>query len=183
MKSSLEAPEKQIAAETGAKSGKTEASVIDTSKMSAGKAAALELTESSRDPLDERGSFASNLFIGKFAFDRIFPWPEQAADDRSAGEPFLAELKDYLHANVDADEIDRSGEIPQKNIDDLFAMGAFAIKVPKKYGGLGLSQVNYGRAAMLVGKLGCEPDRACFRAPIDRGAAAVASFRDGRAEG
>src|SRR2546430_13383409 len=30
-------------------------------------------------------------------------------------------------------------------------MGAFAIKVPRQYGGLGLSQVNYGRAAMLLG--------------------------------
>ena len=151
MKSSLEAPEKQISEETSATPEKTQASVIDTSKMSAGKAAALDLAESSRDPLDERGSFASNLFVGKFAFDRIFPWPEQSPEDRSAGEPFLAQLKDYLHANVNADEIDRSGEIPQKNIDDLFAMGAFAIKVPKQYGGLGLSQVNYGRAAMLLG--------------------------------
>ncbi|MGI9087199.1 MAG: acyl-CoA dehydrogenase family protein [Chthoniobacterales bacterium] len=151
MKTPLEAPPEQIKAETGTKPEKATASVIDTSKMSAGKAAALELAESSRDPLDERGSFASNLFIGKFGFDRIFPWPEQSAEDRAAGEPFLAQLKDYLHANVDADEIDRSGEIPQKNIDDLFAMGAFAIKVPTKYGGLGLSQVNYGRAAMLLG--------------------------------
>jgi alkylation response protein AidB-like acyl-CoA dehydrogenase len=70
---------------------------------------------------------------------------------RRRRSPFLAELKAYLHANVNADEIDRTGEIPQKNIDDLFAMGAFAIKVPKQYGGLGLSQVNYGRAAMLLG--------------------------------
>ncbi len=52
---------------------------------------------------------------------------------------------------MDADEIDRTGEIPQKNIDDLFAMGAFGIKVPKQYGGLGLSQTNYCRAAMLLG--------------------------------
>src|SRR4051812_3936325 len=152
MKSPLEAPEKQISEETSAKPAPKEAaSVIDTSKMSAGKAAALELAESSRDPLDERGSFASNLFIGKFGFDRIFPWPEQSADDRAAGETFLAQLKQYLHDNVDGDEIDRTGEIPQKNIDDLFALGAFAIKVPKQYGGLGLSQVNYGRAAMLLG--------------------------------
>jgi hypothetical protein len=150
MKSSLEAPEKQIAAETSAKPQST-ASVIDTSKMSAGKAAALELAESSRDPLDERGSFASNLFIGRYDFDRVFPWPSQSAEDRAAGEEFLAQLKAYLHENVDADEIDRTGEIPQKNIDDLFAMGAFAIKVPKQYDGLGLSQVNYGRAAMLLG--------------------------------
>jgi alkylation response protein AidB-like acyl-CoA dehydrogenase len=148
MKSSLEAPEKQIAEETTAKPA---ASVIDTSKMSAGKAAALELAESSRDPLDERGSFASNLFIGRFDFDRIFPFPKQSPEDAAAGEEFLAQLRAYLRDNVDADEIDRTGEIPQKNIDELFAMGAFAIKVPKQYGGLGLSQVNYGRAAMLLG--------------------------------
>ena len=85
MKTPLEAPPEQIKAETSAKPEKATASVIDTSKMSAGKAAALDLAESSRDPLDERGSFASNLFIGKFAFDRIFPWPEQSAEDRAAG--------------------------------------------------------------------------------------------------
>src|SRR5450755_10446 len=150
MNSPLEAPGKQVAEETSAKPVSS-ASVIDTSKMSAGKAAALDLAESSRDPLDERGSFASNLFIGRYDFDRIFPFPEQSAEDRAAGEGFLAELRAYLEANVDADEIDRTGEIPQRNIDDLFAMGAFAIKIPKQYGGLGLSQVNYGRAAMLFG--------------------------------
>src|SRR5881392_1178875 len=149
MKSSLEAPEKQISEETSAKPAP--ASVIDTSKMSAGKAAALDLAESSRDPLDERGSFASNLFIGRYDFDRIFPYPAQSAEDRAKGDPFLKELREYLEANVDADEIDRTGEIPQKNIDDLFAMGAFAVKIPTEYGGLGLSQVNYGRAAMLLG--------------------------------
>ena len=45
MKTPLEAPPEQIKAETG-KSEQTQASVIDTSKMSAGKAAALELAES-----------------------------------------------------------------------------------------------------------------------------------------
>src|SRR3954449_13612725 len=150
MKSSLEAPEKQVAAETGA-STKSAAPVIDTSKMSKGQREALELAEASRDPLDERGSFASNLFIGKFNFDRIFPYPAQSAEDAAKGEPFLKELREYLEANVDADEIDRTGEIPQKNIDDLFAMGAFGVKIPKQYEGLGLSQVNYGRAAMVLG--------------------------------
>jgi alkylation response protein AidB-like acyl-CoA dehydrogenase len=152
MKSSLEAPEKQISEETSAKPQKqAPASVIDTSKMSQGKREALELTEASRDPLDERGSFASNLFIGRYDFDRIYPWPEQSVEDRAAGKEFLASLEKYLKENIDADEIDRTGEIPQKNIDDLFAMGAFGVKIPKQYEGLGLSQVNYGRAAMLLG--------------------------------
>src|SRR5436309_14226230 len=96
MKSPLEAPPEQIKAETGAKESSAKsgtAPIIDTSKMSAGKAAALELAESSRDPLDERGSFASNLFIGRFDFDRIFPYPIQTAEDRAAGESFVAQLR------------------------------------------------------------------------------------------
>jgi alkylation response protein AidB-like acyl-CoA dehydrogenase len=150
MKSPLEAPEKQIAEETSAKPA-TSSAVIDTSKMAKGKREAIELAEASRDPLDDRGSFASNLFIGRYDFARIHPYPEQSAEDRAAGKEFLARLKKYLRENIDADEIDRTGEIPQKNIDDLFAMGAFGVKIPKQYGGLGLSQVNYGRAAMLLG--------------------------------
>ena len=148
MKSPLEAPAKQVREETTAK---PTVSVIDTSKMSKGKREALELAEASRDPLDERGSFASNLFIGRYDFNRIYPWPEQSAEDRAAGQEFLTSLRKYLHEKVDADEIDRTGEIPQNNIDDLFAMGAFGVKIPKQYEGLGLSQVNYGRAAMLLG--------------------------------
>src|SRR5437762_8220322 len=151
MKSPLQAPEKQIPEEAGAKPGKPTSAVIDTSKMAKGKREALELAEASRDPLDDRGSFASNLFIGRYDFGRIFPWPEQSAQDVAAGEEFLTKLENYLRENVDADEIDRTGEIPQKNIDELAAMGAFGIKVPKQYGGLGLSQINYGRAAMLLG--------------------------------
>src|SRR5437870_1122186 len=153
MKAPLEAPPEQVKAETGVKETPKAGSapIIDTSKMSAGKAAALELAEASRDPLDERGSFASNLFIGKFGFERIFPYPAQSDEDRAKGEAFLTELKNYLRDHVDADEIDRTGEIPQKNIEELFAMGAFGVKIPQQYEGLGLSQVNYGRAAMLLG--------------------------------
>src|SRR5438046_6126172 len=114
MKSSMEAGEKQISEETSAKLQKqAPASVIDTSKRSKGEREALELAEASRDPLDERGSFASNLFIGKFNFDRIFPYPAQSDEDRAKGEPFLKQLREYLAANVDGDEIDRTGEIPQ----------------------------------------------------------------------
>jgi alkylation response protein AidB-like acyl-CoA dehydrogenase len=152
MKSPPEAPQEQISEESGEKKAKAAASsVIDTSKMSKGKREALELTEASRDPLDDRGSFASNLFVGRYDFDRIHPYPVQSAEDRAAGEEFLTSLKRYLRENIDADEIDRTGEIPQKNIEDLFAMGAFGVKIPKQYEGLGLSQVNYGRAAMLLG--------------------------------
>src|ERR1700736_2960128 len=153
MKSSLEAPEKQVSQETSAKPEKpTPASVIDTSKMSKGQREALELAEASRDPLDDRGSFASNLFVGRYDFDRIHPWPAQSEEDRAAGAEFLEKLENYLREHVDADEIDRSGEIPPENFKGLAEIGAFGIKVPKQYGGLGVSQSNYGRAAGLLGR-------------------------------
>jgi alkylation response protein AidB-like acyl-CoA dehydrogenase len=153
MKTPLEAPEKQIAEETSAKATQTPppATVIDTSKMSKGQREALELAEASRDPLDDRGSFASNLFIGRYNFERISPFPAQTADDRAAGESFLQKLESYLREHVDPDEIDRTGEIPPENFAGLAEIGAFGIKVPPPYGGLGLSQFNYGRAAMLLG--------------------------------
>jgi alkylation response protein AidB-like acyl-CoA dehydrogenase len=152
MKSSLEAPEKQIAEETSAKPEKpAPASVIDTSKMSKGQREALELAEASRDPLDDRGSFASNLFVGRYDFDRIYPWPAQSEEDKAAGAEFLQKLENYLREHVDADEIDRTGEIPPENFKGLAEIGAFGIKVPKQYGGLGLTQTNYGRAAVLLG--------------------------------
>jgi alkylation response protein AidB-like acyl-CoA dehydrogenase len=152
MRSPLEAPEKQIAEETSAKPEKqAPAAVIDTSKMSKGQREALELAEAARDPLEDRGSFASNLFVGRYDFNRIYPYPAQTAEDRAAGEDFLRKLETYLREHVDPDEIDRTGEIPPENFKGLAEIGAFGIKVPKKYGGLGLSQSNYGRAAVLLG--------------------------------
>src|SRR5438067_10517083 len=155
MKSPLEAPEKQIAEETSAKSGgepeKPAAGVIDTSKMAKGQREALELAEAARDPLEDRGSFASNLFIGRYDINRIYPYPAQSAEDRAAGKDFLRKLENYLRAHVDPDEIDRTGEIPPENFKGLAEIGAFGIKVPQKYGGLGLSQCNYGQAAVLLG--------------------------------
>src|ERR1700745_1746091 len=156
MRSPLEAPEKQIAEETNAKSGRqgdTDSSrgkpekpvppaVIDTSKMAKGQREALELAEAARDPLEDRGSFASNLFVGRYDFNRIHPYPAQTAEDRAAGEDFLRKLETYLREHVDADEIDRTGEIPPENFKGLAEIGAFGITEPKKHGGLGLWRRN-----------------------------------------
>src|SRR5882762_9247253 len=124
--------------------------LIDTSKMSAGQRAALEMTESARETASERGSLGSELFMGRLNLDRLFPFPEQSAEDRALGDVFLKKLAPFLREHVDPDEIDRTGEIPQEVIDGLAQMGAFGIKVSTTYGGLGLSQTNYCRAAMLL---------------------------------
>ncbi|MDB6034363.1 MAG: acyl-Coenzyme dehydrogenase family protein [Verrucomicrobiales bacterium] len=125
-----------------------QATLIDTSKMSAGQRAALEMTEAARE--GGAGSFASGLFMGRFATDKLMPFPEQSSEDKAAGDAFLQKLERFLREYVDPDEIDRTGEIPQEVIDELGRMGAFGIKTSKEYGGLGLSQTNYSRAAMML---------------------------------
>ncbi len=125
-------------------------SIIDTTKMSAGQRAALELAESSRDSRELSG-FAASLFDGSPDFRAIFPFPVQNAEDRGEGDAFLAKLGAFLRDHTDPDEIDREGEIPDEVIGGLAALGAFGIKIPRELGGLGLSQTNYSRAAMLLG--------------------------------
>jgi hypothetical protein len=127
-----------------------DAPMIDTSKMSEGQRAALELTEAARDTAGEKPSLASSLFMGRFDLDAVFPFPEQKAEDRDQGDAFLQRLEAFLRQKVDPDAIDRTGEIPQEVIDELGRMGAFGIKISPQYGGLGLSQTNYSRAAMLL---------------------------------
>jgi len=51
---------------------------------------------------------------------------------------------------VDSDRIDREGEIPDEVIEGLRELGAFGIKIPREYGGLGLSQLSYMKAIELV---------------------------------
>ena len=124
---------------------------INTSKMSAGQRAALELTEAARDEDGDLGSFGGGLFMGNLDLRSLTPFPEQSPEDRHRGDAFLQRLERFLREKVDPDEIDRMGEIPAAIIKELAAMGAFGIKIPAAFEGLGLSQTNYCRAAMLLG--------------------------------
>lgn len=124
--------------------------VIDTSKMSAGQREALELTESARD-LDSARGFCGGLFMGRADLDALHPFASKPAE--GGGAAFLAALEALLRDEVDADAIDREGEIPDAVFSKLAALGAFGIKIPKEYGGLGLSQTDYCRAAMLLGSV------------------------------
>src|SRR5438093_1634579 len=128
-----------------------EALQIDTSKMSEGKRQALEVTEAARETAWTHPSFAQELFDGSFRDDLMFPYPLQEPVDARKGDEFIRTLETILREKVDPDEIDRTGEIPQEAIDALAEAGAFGIKIPKEYGGLGLSQTNYSRAAMFLG--------------------------------
>lgn len=109
----------------------------------------LEITEAAR-----KGyllpSFGAQLFVGNFAPNMLYPFPKQSAEDKRMGDEIINEFVDYLQANLDPEEVDATRTIPQNVIDTMKKMGIFALKVPKEYGGLGLSQTNYCRLIMKV---------------------------------
>lgn len=120
-------------------------------RLSKSKRESLEFAEAARQKEWRRPSFAASLFRGKMGWNLISPFPEQSNEDREEGNKFIEQLEEFLKANLDPDEVDKTREIPKNVINGLFDMGAFAIKIPKKYNGLGLSQVNYNRAIHLAG--------------------------------
>jgi alkylation response protein AidB-like acyl-CoA dehydrogenase len=124
---------------------------IDTSRMSEGERAALEITEAAREAAEAERTFAGGLFLGRYDLGQIHPYPSQALEDRDQGDAFLSKLEEFLRNEVDPDEIDATGEIPDEIFAGLARLGAFGIKIPVSLGGLGLSQTNYCRAAMLLG--------------------------------
>ena len=94
MKTPLEAPPEQVKAETGVKEKPKAAPVIDTSKMSAGKAAALELAEA-------HGIRLMNAVVSRATFSSESSasiasslTPLRAKKIAPAGESFLTELRE-----------------------------------------------------------------------------------------
>ncbi|HET7433135.1 MAG TPA: acyl-CoA dehydrogenase family protein [Thermoanaerobaculia bacterium] len=115
-----------------------------------GAVEAMEVAEASRETEWEKPSFVGDLFLGKLNLDLIHPFPVQPAADKAEGDEFLAKLERFLAENVDAEKIDRDGEYDYELFKGLAEIGAWGMKIPKEYGGLGFSSTNYNRAIGLV---------------------------------
>src|SRR5437016_14146260 len=111
---------------------------------------ARDVAEAAREQEWAAPSFVRDLFLGKLRMDLIHPYPEQDPDEVARAKPFLDKLERFLREAVDSDRIDREGEIPEDVIDGLRKLGAFGIKIPREYGGLGLSQLSYMKAIQRV---------------------------------
>jgi alkylation response protein AidB-like acyl-CoA dehydrogenase len=94
-------------------------------------------------------SFLKEIFLGNLRLDLVYPFPE-ADLERPEFRAFADRLERFLVEEVDSDRIDREGKIPSPVIQRLAEMGAFGIKIPKEYGGLGFSQREYTEAIKIV---------------------------------
>jgi alkylation response protein AidB-like acyl-CoA dehydrogenase len=111
---------------------------------------AREVAEAAREKEWESPSFVRELFDGSFRLDLVHPFPAPDPVDLERARPFMERLERFMKERVDSDRIDREGKIPADVVRGLGEIGAFGIKIPVEYGGLGLSQYSYTHAIGMV---------------------------------
>ncbi|XVQ11868.1 acyl-CoA dehydrogenase family protein [Spirillospora sp. CA-255316] len=111
---------------------------------------ARKVAEEAREAEWHLPSFGKQLFLGDFRLDLVHPHPRPDDRSRRKGEAFLERLREFCATEVDPARIEREARIPEEVVRGLREIGALGMKIPERYGGLGLSQLYYGRALMLV---------------------------------
>jgi alkylation response protein AidB-like acyl-CoA dehydrogenase len=106
---------------------------------------ARRVAEEARETEWSSPSFLKQIFLGNFRLDLVHPFPA-APPERPEFRAFLEKLDRFLMEEVDPDAIDRDGKIPPAVIARLAELGCFGMKIPTEYGGLGLTQREYGEA-------------------------------------
>ena len=111
------------------------------------------VAEAAREKEWRAPSFVRALFEGNLLLDLIHPWPDVVdAAEEARAEPWLKQLAAFM-TTVDSSAIDRNRQVPPELVDRLRALGAFGIKIPREYGGLGFTQTTYNRAISIVGSV------------------------------
>ncbi len=111
------------------------------------------VAEASRETVWTAPSFVRELFLGRLELDLIHPHPEPDPEEQRRAADFMAKLERFLREQVDGEQIEHDARIPPEVIQGLRELGAFGIKIPREYGGLGLSQYTYGHAMSLCGSV------------------------------
>ena len=119
------------------------------SKEFLSEAEARRVAEEARETEWRSASFLKELFLGNFRLDLVHPFPAEPPE-RPEFRTFYDRMEKFLLEDVDSDAIDREGKIPKRVIDGLAKMGAFGMKIPQEYGGLGFTQCEYARVIELV---------------------------------
>jgi len=111
---------------------------------------ARQVAEAARETEWTQPSFVRELFLGRLRRDLIHPVPAQDAAEQQRAAEFHRKLYEFAKT-VDGEEIERTGKVPDDVVEGLKQLGAFGIKIPQEYGGLGLGQRSYNRAISIIG--------------------------------
>lgn len=125
-------------------------SALEVTMPVEGEARSRQVAEAARETAWKKANFLRDLFLGTFRADLVYPYPDELRE-RPEFTSFYEGLKTFLATRVDPVAIDETGEYPREVIDGLAAMGAFGMKIPTEYGGLGSTQREYERVMALLG--------------------------------
>jgi alkylation response protein AidB-like acyl-CoA dehydrogenase len=129
----------------------TEAQIIENKNRSDAEDASIAVAEASRELDWKSKSYMASIFMGDLDQEMIFPFPQQDAEDKAVGDEICARVEAWASEHLDGEAIDREERIPASVFKGLNDLGLWGIKIPKEYGGLGLSQTNYMRILSVLG--------------------------------
>jgi hypothetical protein len=113
---------------------------------------ARKVAESSRETEWIQPSFLRELFLGNLRLDLVHPYP-LAEEERPEFTAFFQAFREFVKREIDPVAIDETGEYPPHVVDGLRKLGAFGLKIPKQYGGLGFSMLEYSKVMELLGSV------------------------------
>ena len=106
------------------------------------------LAEASRERDWQYPSFLREMFLGKFRFDLLFPFPH--TPERPEFHALYERIKRYFIDEVDPVSIDAEGEYPPEVVRGLAELGVFGLNVAKEYEGQGLSKLEFCKVMELI---------------------------------
>ncbi len=123
--------------------------------MSSGEVSAEQARQVAEDAREREWadpSFGKALYLGRLDLDLIHPAPPVDPVEQARGEEFLTRMREVCE-KFDGRQIEREALVPDDYVAALAQIGAFGMKIPQEYGGLGLSMLMYCRALMLAGSV------------------------------
>ena len=97
----------------------------------------------------ERIGFAKGLYFGRHLGHKLLPYPDTTADSQT--NDLVERVREFCHAEVDPAAIDRDAKIPDRVVAGLGKLGVLGACLPKRCGGLELSQTSYCRILEVLG--------------------------------
>ncbi|HMQ10783.1 MAG TPA: acyl-CoA dehydrogenase family protein [Oligoflexia bacterium] len=94
-------------------------------------------------------SFAKSLFLGRLLENMVFPYPENK--EQETVNMICDAVERFAKDHIDSAKIEKEGTLKPEFLSQLAELGLFGLMIPEEYGGLGLSQMAYGKVFECIG--------------------------------
>ncbi|XP_060814424.1 very long-chain specific acyl-CoA dehydrogenase, mitochondrial [Bombus pascuorum] len=97
-------------------------------------------------------SFVKNIFLGQIETTQIFPFPDVLNEEQLDTLKLIIDpIEKFFEKVNDPMKNDENASIDEKILQKMWELGIFSLQVPQKYGGLGLTNMQYSRCVEICG--------------------------------